>query len=128
MKVNIIILNYNGRDLLKKYLPSVIDAAKKSKHNCIVTVLDNKSTDDSVQLLKNEFPEINIYIAKENKVYCSFNKIAETINDDIIVLLNNDIKTEQDFIDPLIGHFLDNPDVFFVATHGDRAIAKTRWG
>ncbi len=138
MKVNVIILNYNGKDLMKECLPSVVEAAQFSKHNCTVTVLDNKSSDDSTDFLKKNFSSVKIYEARQNKVYCSYNEIAKTIDDDIMIVLNNDIKIDKGYIDPLIEPFLHNEDLLFTAPkgysfdgqryEGDRSKAAIRWG
>jgi GT2 family glycosyltransferase len=123
MEVNIIILNYNGRGLLEKYLPAAIEASENSTHKCCVTVLDNNSNDGSTEYVKNNFPTVRIYRAKENKVYCSFNELAISSSEDIIIVLNNDMRLDKNFIDPLIRHFEQDNNVFFVASHGDRSIA-----
>lgn len=138
MKVNIAVLNYNGRELLQKYLPSIIESAKASKFNPKVTVIDNKSTDASVEFIKANFPTVNIYTAKENKIYCSYNEFFRASDDDIIIILNSDIKTEINFVDCLIENFIDNPNVFLVASkmyfldgvtyQGDKSIAKEHYG
>ena len=65
--INIIILNYNGRDLLAECLPSIVVASHTSKYSCKVTVIDNVSTDDSVQFLRSNFPDVDIVRAKENQ-------------------------------------------------------------
>jgi len=115
MKVNIAILNYNGKALLEECLPSIMDAAKTSRHNVTVTVLDNCSTDDSVGFVKQKFPEVRIYMAKENKVYCSYNEFFESVDDDVVVILNSDIKADKNFLDQLIENFKD-PNIFFVSS------------
>lgn len=124
----IIILNYNGKDLLERFLPSVIESAEASRYPCGVMVLDNASSDDSVSFVKTRFPEVEVAASSENKVLCSYNKIAEQLRDDVIILLNNDIRTEKSFVDSLLSHFLDKQDILFVATHGDRAMVKIDWG
>ena len=123
MTVNIIILNYNGKGLLEKYLPAAIEASENSTHKCCVTVLDNNSNDGSTEYIKNNFPTVGIYRAKENKVYCSFNELAAATGEDIIVVLNNDMRLDKNFIDPLVRHFEQDNNVFFVASHGDKSIA-----
>jgi GT2 family glycosyltransferase len=138
MKVNIAILNYNGKKLLRECLPSIIEAASKSRFKPTVTVLDNKSSDGSVVLLKEGFPSINVYLAKENRVYSSYNDFCADIDDDIVVVLNSDIKVEPDFLDSLIEHFEKDQTVFFVASRmyffdkktyqGDRSKARFRYG
>jgi len=137
MKVNIAVLNYNGKALLEECLPSIMDAAKTSSYSVTVTVLDNCSTDDSVRFLKQKFPGVKIYIAKENKVYCSYNEFFANIDDDIVVILNSDIKVDKNFLDPLIENFKD-PDIFFVSSRmyyfdgktyqGDKSKASVRLG
>ena len=128
LKVNLVVLNYNGEDLLRKYLPSIVANAKASVHSCRVTLLDNCSSDGSLSFVKNHFPEVVIFKAKENKVFCSYNEVAHEMDDDILVLLNNDLSLHAGFIDPLVAPFLKDPKTFFVASHGDRAMAKFRWG
>lgn len=112
--VNIIILNYNGRDLLAECLPSIVEASHTSKFSCKVTVIDNVSTDDSVSFLRSNFPDVDIVGAKENLVLCSYNDVLRIIKDDIVILLNNDIKVRNDFVDPLIELFKQE-DVFLVS-------------
>jgi len=128
LKVRIIILQYNRVDLLKDHLPSVLVCAAASRHDCRVTVLDNCSQDGSADYVRKNFPEIDVFEASENKVLCSYNEIAGKIDDDIMILLNNDISPAEDFVDPLVEPFLNDPEVFFVATHGDRARMKMHWG
>lgn len=138
MKAAVVVLNYNQKELLKECLPSIVKAANKSENECRVCVLDNCSTDSSVEFLANNFPRVEIFRAKENKVYCSYNEIARQMKDDIIIIMNNDIKVDEDYIDWLINHFQKRDDILFVAARGysfdgqidqaDRAIAGLRWG
>ena len=116
MKVNILVLDYNGRDLLAEFLPSVVEAAKASRHQCRVTVVDNGAAGDSADLLKNKFPTVSLVKCVENKVLCSYNDVARNIDDDIIILLNNDIRAEKGFVDPLVGAFLKSEDTFMAAS------------
>ena len=111
--VNIIILNYNGRDLLAECLPSIIEASHVSKYSCKVTVIDNDSSDNSVEFVRANFSDVDIVEAKENLVLCSYNDVLKTIKDDIVILLNNDIKVRNNFVDPLVELF-KNKDVFMV--------------
>jgi len=113
-KVNIIILNYNGKDLLAKYLPSVIEAGDLSRHECKVSVIDNKSSDGSVEFLRSDFPGVDIFVAKENRVLCSFNEVVRSVTEEIVIFLNNDIGLDPGFVDPLISHF-GNDGILFAA-------------
>ncbi len=127
----IVVLNYNGKDLLQRFLPSLIKSANTSRFPCKVTVLDNRSSDDSVAYIQEHFPEVSIIISAENKVLCSYNDAVRQMDEDIVILINNDMGTtgaEETFVDPLLEVFLEKPDAFFVATHGDCSIASERWG
>jgi len=115
MKVALIVLNYNQKELLEMYLGSVVRAAKESRHEARVFVLDNRSIDGSVKFVKEHFKnDVSVVVAEENKVLCSYNPLVETLNDDVIILLNNDLKVDEGFVDPLVERFSDK-NVFFVA-------------
>lgn len=114
MKVDILVLNYNGKNLLLKFLPSVLKAAAYSKHECRVSVVDNASVDGSPAFLKERFKDIGLFPVSKNDVLCSYNEVLKQIDSDVVILLNNDIETKEDFVDYLIEHFKDE-DVFFVA-------------
>lgn len=113
-KVDIIILNYNGAEILPLCLPSIAEAARSSPVPCQVTVLDNKSTDMSLDYVRKNFPEIRVVIAKENKVLFSYNDLIPELDSDIVILLNNDVKVDRHFIPYLLEPFRDN-EVFAVA-------------
>ena len=115
MKIEIVILNYNGAELLEKCLPSVLKAAAFSQYTPKVYVLDNVSVDSSERLVKEKFPEVIFWKARENKVLCSYNDFAFRSEADILVFLNNDLVVDEGFIDPLIGVFEKRDDVFLSA-------------
>ena len=94
-KVAIVILNWNGKDYLEKFLPSVI------KHSQLphteVYVADNNSRDDSVDFIKNNYPEIRIISFDSNYGFAKgYVKALEQISAEYFVLLNSDVEvTEQ---------------------------------
>lgn len=114
MKIDILVLNYNGGELLEKFLPSACEAAKNSLHQCTVYVIDNRSTDNSRKILEKKFPDARLYASQENKVLCSYNDIVKLLDSEVVIFLNNDMKASPDFIDHLAGHFQDQ-SVMFVA-------------
>ncbi|MFA6635564.1 MAG: glycosyltransferase [Candidatus Omnitrophota bacterium] len=114
MKVDILVLNYNGRDLMKEYLPSICTAAERSAHECKVHVVDNQSKDGSIEMLRNDFDKVKLHQAPENKVLCSYNDVVKELDSEVVILLNNDIKVEPDFADYLVERF-DDRDVMFTA-------------
>ncbi len=124
----IVALNYNGKELLRNFLPSWLQSAEASSYRCAVTVLDNQSSDGSIEFVSKNYPSVDIFLAKENRVLCSYNEIAAVLKEDILIFLNNDIQTEKGFVDPLIRPFAERDDMFFVVPYGCRSIPKSRWG
>ncbi len=80
-----------------------------------ITVLDNLSTDQSKAWIQQNYPEVSFVSAKENRVLCSYNDYLATIQEPVAILLNNDIKVDPGFIDPLIKYFESDPRCFLVA-------------
>lgn len=101
MPIHLVVLNYNGRDLLAECLPTVVRAARASQHDCRVAVIDNSSQDGSIALLRAEFPEVEVF-ACPNRGLCSYNDVLGRLDGPVAVLLNNDIKLAADSIDPLV--------------------------
>jgi GT2 family glycosyltransferase len=110
--VSIIIPNWNGADLLRVYLASVLDAKNQYGGEVEVVVVDDASTDASVKVLQEEFPDIKIVAHKYNR---GFGKAcwsgAQTARSSILILLNSDVKVAPDFIGPLVD-CLNDPTVF----------------
>lgn len=99
MKIAIAILNWNGKELLEKFLPSVI----KYSHEAEIYVVDNASTDTSVTYLRKHFPEVKIIENKENGGYAKgYNDSVNFIDADVICLLNSDIEVTQDWLRPIL--------------------------
>ena len=104
------ILNYNGKKHLEHLLPTACAAAKNFSGTCAVVVLDNQSTDDDTASIEREFPSVQVIVAPKNNFLFSYNWLARKRTEDVLVLLNNDLKVDRDFIAPLIKHF-ESPDV-----------------
>jgi GT2 family glycosyltransferase len=107
------ILNYNGRKHLEHLLPTAGIAAKNFQGACAVLVLDNRSSEPDVEWIRREFPSIEVEVAPRNDFLFSYNWLAQKRTEDIIVILNNDLKLFPDFVQPLARHF-DFADVFAV--------------
>ena len=137
-KVHIIILNYNGAELLPQCLPSILEAARRSSHPTRVTVLDNHSTDGGLEWARTHGPEARCVVARENRFLVSFNDYLREIDDDIAILLNNDIRVDAGFVGPLVRVFEKHPDAFLASSQvfsfdgkhyeGGRTRARVRWG
>jgi len=111
----IVVLNYNGRDLLERCLPSVAAACARSRFPCAVTVLDNGSDDGSEQLVSERFGGVQFSRSPKNLVYCSYNAFAATAVEKYLLFLNNDIEVEEGFVDPLLLALENDPEACFAA-------------
>lgn len=108
MKVSIIIPNWNGKNLLEKNLPSVLETAENYDHSTEIIVVDDASTDDSVLFLKKFYPQVIILEKKTNEGFSSsVNLGVEKAHGEIVILLNSDIKPHPSFISYLVPHFKD---------------------
>ncbi len=101
MIVDLVVLNYNGRHLLARCLPSIVAAAAHSQHRCRVTVVDNNSTDGSRSWLACEFPEVDVHVST-NLALCSFNHVLARLDGDVAILLNNDVELATPAVDHLV--------------------------
>tara|TARA_B100000700_G_C14989346_1_gene830450 strand:- start:730 stop:1725 length:996 start_codon:yes stop_codon:yes gene_type:complete len=102
MKIAIVILNWNGKALLAQFLPSVIQFSSKAN----IYVADNDSTDDSIDFLRNAYPEVKIIQNKENGGYAKgYNDALKDISEEILILLNSDIEVSKDWLNPILDIF-----------------------
>lgn len=99
-RVAVVILNWNGREFLRKFLPSVIE---HSKGEAEVIIADNASTDSSIEFLQEEFPDIRIVQNLTNGGFArGYNEALRQIDADYYVLLNSDIEVTANWIRPVI--------------------------
>ena len=104
IKVAVVILNWNGRKFLEKFLPSVV----KYSEGAEVIIADNDSKDDSVAFLKEHYPELRIIINKENGGYAKgYNDALALVDAEYYVLLNSDIEVTPNWVMPVI-EVMDN--------------------
>lgn len=122
MKIEIIIPNYNGSDLVEQNLPSVLQACSSYK-DIFVTIVDDGSKSEDQEALKNIIPEIQkkyktkieLQLNEKNLGFSSnVNRAALKSSAEIIILLNTDVSPEKNFLAPLLTHFSD-PTIFGVA-------------
>lgn len=112
--ISVIIPNYNGKHLLEAYLPSLIIALEYCKIENEILFIDDCSKDDSIDFIKNNYPEIKII---ENKVNVGFSKTCNAgINvacKDLVFLLNTDVKLVENYFEKQFVYF-EKPDTFGV--------------
>jgi GT2 family glycosyltransferase len=109
-----LVLNYNGRHLLQENLSSIVSAAQKVEGGCDVIVLDNLSTDGSVEFLKENYRGVIVEVAPSNRILFSYNELCQRIRHKYVVLLNNDVRVRDDSFSVLLPHCAA-PDVFAVS-------------
>lgn len=108
-KTAVVILNWNGVEMLTRFLPQVIDY---SRDDAVVYVADNASTDNSLEVLRKHFPEVNLVVLDKNWGFAEgYNRALEQIEAEYYVLLNSDVEVSHHWLTPMI-EFMDNhPDV-----------------
>ncbi len=129
MNISVIIPNYNGEALLKKNLPKVFEEIKKYKQGKFeIIVVDDKSTDNSLEVLNQLQKGISNLKIINNEKNLGFsktvNKGVKGSSGDIVILLNTDVYPEENFLEPLLRHFL-NKNVFAVGCL-DKSIEKDK--
>jgi len=108
MNVAVVILNYNGRQLLEKFIPSVVSFSQEAS----IYVIDNASTDTSVSFLKTKYPQIGIIQLDKNYGFAGgYNRGLSQIEADLYVLINSDLEVTSNWLSPVIKVFKKNPDV-----------------
>ena len=111
---SIVIPNWNGRDLLEKYIPAVLTAISGSPVNEVI-VVDNGSSDGSADFLRERFPEVRVLALPQNLGFGGGSNAGfRAAKNDIVVLLNSDMRVEPDFLQPLLDGFADET-IFAVA-------------
>src|SRR5438552_5859488 len=108
----VVIVNWDGMHLLSECLPSVIDAVNYAGGKHEILIVDNGSTDGSVEFLKQRFPEVRVLALNHNYGFGGGNnRGVEEVHTDIVVFLNNDMVVDRDFLNPLL-RVLEDPSVF----------------
>ena len=106
MKIAVVILNWNGTKLLEQFLPSVVNFSPEAD----IYVADNASTDDSVALVKANFPTVKIVENESNFGFAQgYNEALKHIDAEIFALVNSDIEVTENWLKPIIETFENEP-------------------
>lgn len=112
MEIAIVILNWNGRELLEKFLPSVV---QYSEGLATVYVADNNSSDDSIAFLKENYPQVQIVQNEINGGYAKgYNDALARIEADVYALVNSDIEASEGWLQPIVEEFESNENTGIV--------------
>ena len=110
MKVSIVILNWNGSGMLKRYLPVLLHHSDMA--DVEVVVADNNSSDDSVELVRRDFPTVRLICLDKNYGFAKgYNMALRQIESEYFVLLNSDVEVTRDWLMPLASYMDAHPDV-----------------
>nr|WP_321234105.1 glycosyltransferase family 2 protein [uncultured Psychroserpens sp.] len=102
MKIAVVILNWNGQQLLEQFMPSVLEYSK----DAAIYIADNASTDDSITFLKQTFPQVNIIQNTTNGGYAKgYNDALKSVEADVFCLLNSDVEVTPNWLSPIISEF-----------------------
>lgn len=112
--ITVIIPNYNGAHLLRKNLPSVKAALAVYAAPASIIVVDDGSADDSVAVLKQEFPDVQIVVHSKNQGFAeAVHSGVIAANTELLFLLNSDVEVQPDIFAALVAYF-DDADTFSV--------------
>lgn len=104
----IVILNWNGKSLLERFVPQVIVHSSNAK----IYVADNASSDDSVAFLQKNYPEVTVIQLTENLGFAGgYNEALKKVPEDIFCLLNSDVAVTPNWLNPIVDLFENRPDI-----------------
>jgi len=108
IKTAVVVLNWNGINWLKKFLPILIEKSKDAN----IYIADNASTDNSVDYVNNNFPNVKVLKNFSNEGYAKgYNDALETLKEEFFVLINSDIEVTDNWIKPIINLMETNSDI-----------------
>lgn len=110
-KIAIVILNWNGEELLEQFLPSI----QTYSSGATIYVADNASTDNSIDFIKKNYPEIQIIQNKENGGFAKgYNDALKHVDAEIYCLLNSDVEVTENWLLPIIDAFEQNENIAII--------------
>jgi GT2 family glycosyltransferase len=106
VSIAIVILNYNGKPFLEKYLPGIIEFQPA---NSKIYIADNASTDDSVSYIQSEYPDLMVLHAEINTGFAGgYQWALRLINEEFYIILNSDVQVQDDWITPIVTYMQSN--------------------
>lgn len=109
-KIAVVILNWNGCEMLRSFLPSVVRFSEAD--GGVVYVADNASTDASVEMLRREFPSVHLILLDKNHGFADgYNLALRQVEAKYVVLLNSDVEVTEHWLTPLAAYMDAHPEV-----------------
>lgn len=104
----VVILNYNGAGMLRRFLPSVIEYSPEAS----IYVADNGSSDESCDVIRNEFPAVKLMVLDHNYGFAEgYNRALAQVDEEYAVLLNSDVEVTRGWLSPMTQSLDSNPEV-----------------
>ncbi|MBQ8521326.1 MAG: glycosyltransferase family 2 protein, partial [Bacteroides sp.] len=108
-RISVVILNWNGVEMLRKFLPGVVEHSQGE--GVEVCVADNASTDASREVLRKEFPEVRLIELAENYGFAEgYNRAFQQVEAEYVVLLNSDVEVTPGWLLPLCTYMDAHPE------------------
>ena len=108
IQLTIAILNWNGLDMMRRFLPSVVENSPEAN----VVVIDNGSTDDSLSWLEREMPEVGIVRLDRNYGFAEgYHRGLREIDAPYYLLLNSDVEVRAGWLQPMLSYMEAHPEV-----------------
>ena len=109
-KVAVVILNWNGCEMLQRFLPNVVRLTEED--GGVVWVADNGSTDASVGMLRRDFPSVRLIVLEHNYGFAEgYNRALAQVEAEYVVLLNSDVEVTEHWLRPLVAYMDEHPSV-----------------
>lgn len=109
-KLSIVILNWNGAEMLRKFLPSVV--THSVGEGIEVCVADNASTDNSLEVMRREFPDVRLILLDKNYGFAEgYNRALAEVDAEYSLLLNSDVEVTEGWLEPMLEYMDIHPEV-----------------
>lgn len=107
-KIAVVILNWNGAKLLEQFLPSIIMYSNEA----VLYVVDNASTDNSIDIIRSQFPSIKIIQNTGNFGFAQgYNQALQQVEEEYYALVNSDVEVTQNWLTPILSIFENEPKI-----------------
>ena len=113
MKVALVLLNWNGASFLEKFLPATLAHSKEAS----IYVIDNGSTDNSLEILKEYHTITSLALDKNYGFAGGYNKGLNQIEADLYCLLNTDVEVPENWLPPIVELFQSNQEIAILQPH-----------
>ena len=110
-KIAVVVLNWNGVELLKQFLPSIVQHSEQAT----IYLADNNSKDDSIQMVTEQFPSIKIIKNDANYGYANgYNMALKNVEEEYYALVNSDIEVTENWLDPILSIFDNKTEIAII--------------